>query len=61
MGNYFTVLEDKDRRWSVSEEKYARENLIKLTIMTDETLTMMNAFVPPINEDPCKKKEQKPL
>ena len=41
MGNYFTVLEDKDRLWSVSEENYARKNLFKLTIMTDETLTMM--------------------
>ena len=76
MGNYFTVLEDKDRLWSVSEENYARENLFGLTIMTDETLKTMikesetagkkssevaHAFVPQINEDPCKKKEQKPL
>jgi hypothetical protein len=41
MGNYFTVLDDTDRLWSVSEEKYARKNLFGLKIMTDETLTMM--------------------
>jgi hypothetical protein len=41
MGNYFTVLDDNDRRWSVSEEKYARENLFGLKIMTDETFKTM--------------------
>jgi hypothetical protein len=41
MGSYFSVLSEDDRLWSVSEEKYARQNLFGLKILTDETLTMM--------------------
>jgi hypothetical protein len=41
MGSYFSVLSEEDRLWSVSEENYARKNLFGLSILTDETLTML--------------------
>jgi hypothetical protein len=37
LDNYYTVLDDHDRNWSVKEEEYTRE-VLKMKILEDQTL-----------------------
>lgn len=37
IGNFWCAISAEDREWSIKEEKYAREKLHGMKIMTDDT------------------------
>ena len=42
---YFDALDEDDRKWSIGEEQYSRDNLLTSQLMTDEQFERLQASV----------------
>lgn len=50
IGNFWSAISAEDRRWSIKEEEYTRENLHGMKIMTDDAFEKLQNVKKDINK-----------